>query len=112
MGHYAFEEVEEAFKLYVGGEFEISVMQQLNAVVVGRVMREFEKHKKDKLQEYRKRKARERNEVYEPTKSEKERMMLEGWGNALQELELTGKFEFSKWHLYDWAIESGRKTTP
>lgn len=58
--NYAPEEIEKAFQMYINHEFKLEVYQQLNSVVIGNVLREYEFNKKEKLAEYRRKVAQEK----------------------------------------------------
>lgn len=58
LGNYTPEEVEEAFKLFIMGKFQIEAYQQLNPLIIGRVISQFEEYKKQKLDKYRKEQAK------------------------------------------------------
>ena len=112
LGHYTFEEIEKAFDLFVSGEFTTKPLQQFNALVVGTVMREFEDYKKEHLIEWRRKEREAKEKVDKMTESEKQRVMLDAYDAAVNELEYAEDFEYSKWHLYDWLIKEGRMEEP
>lgn len=74
--NYTYQEIKLAFEKYVSGEYLDSkgtpmlVTQQLNAVVIGRVLREYEFLKKRELDAYRKKKADQMSENTEPNKED------------------------------------------
>ena len=51
-GQYSVGEIEYAFTLAIGGKLEIELFQQLNVLVIGKVMAAFEKYKRDRLRIY------------------------------------------------------------
>ena len=74
-GAYTFEEIMLAFKYYVKGEYyqdgkPMLVINALNAVVFGRVMREFEFKKKRELDSYRRKKQQQMNKESELSKED------------------------------------------
>ncbi|TSE03346.1 hypothetical protein [Aquimarina algiphila] len=74
--NYTYQEIILAFEKYVSGEFlesngkQMLVTQQLNAVVIGRVMREYELLKKRELDAYRKKKADQMSKEDKPTEEQ------------------------------------------
>lgn len=80
LGNFTYQEIKLAFEMYVSGKFyepngkPMLVTQQLNAVVIGRVMREYDLRKKNELDSYRRKKElMSRQEV---TQEEKDLMYL------------------------------------
>ena len=58
LGVYTPQEIEEAFRLYILCKFEIEVFQQLNPIVIGKVMKQFDIYKLNKLSDYRKKESK------------------------------------------------------
>jgi hypothetical protein len=52
-GHFTFEQIEKAFGLFIVGKFKTRPYQQLNAVVFGQVMNEFDEYQKEQTKVYR-----------------------------------------------------------
>lgn len=52
-GNYAPEEIEEAFKLAISGKLEIDLLQQINVLIVGKVLKLFTDYKNQKLKNFR-----------------------------------------------------------
>ena len=105
---YTLEEIQYAFQLYVEGEFIDKPYQQLNAVVFGKVMRDFQNYKSNKLQEYRRKKRFVQEQEGKPSSEQIERMMLDAVDRCAKEVKYTGKLEGSEYHIYDFLEESGR----
>jgi len=51
--NYTAEEVEKAFQLAIEGVLNVDLLQQINPLVIGRVMREYQSYKNRKTAEYR-----------------------------------------------------------
>ena len=51
--HYSVEEIEKAFSLAISGKLNIDLFQQINPLIVGKVMKAYEDYKKEKLKVYR-----------------------------------------------------------
>tara|TARA_R110002096_G_C14564226_1_gene720122 strand:+ start:826 stop:1599 length:774 start_codon:yes stop_codon:yes gene_type:complete len=51
-GQYSVREIQHAFTLAIGGKLEIELFQQLNVLVIGKVLAAFEKHKRERLRVY------------------------------------------------------------
>ena len=75
LGKYTYQEILLAFQMYVSGDFkderglQVLVTQQINAVVIGRVMRCYSEIKKNNLDQYRKKKElNSRNEMSQEEK--------------------------------------------
>jgi len=54
---YSFEEIIKAFQLAIEGKLNIQLFQQLNSLVIGNVLREFEVYKRRNLQDYNRKNA-------------------------------------------------------
>lgn len=104
-GHYTFEEIKHAFDLFVSGEFEHKPYQQLNAVVFGRTMREYEIHKRNKLESYRRKK---RLMADKPTKEQQEQTMNDAVNRLHLEFKNTGKISGTISHVYDFLDSQGK----
>ena len=73
-GYVTYEEIDEAFKLYISLKFGIKPYQQLNAVVFGQVMREYDIYKKEQLKEYRRKQKELNNQKSTVSDQEKKRI--------------------------------------
>jgi hypothetical protein len=62
-GSYTVKEVEYAFKLAIKGELGIELFQQVNVLVVGKVLKAFDNHKIEKLRNFRSKKLLINQEV-------------------------------------------------
>ena len=101
--NYAPEEIEKAFALAINGEIRIDLYQQINALVIGKVMREFEFYKKERLKTHR-RKMQERQqqqEVEQPTDQEKENIMIEAVDRLQKEYQQHKRIISACIHVYD-----------
>lgn len=52
-GNYSPEEIEEAFKLAISGKLDIDLLQQINVLIVGKVLKLFTDYKNQKLKNFR-----------------------------------------------------------
>lgn len=104
--NYTKEEIIHAVNMALTGEFEIKLYQQLNAVVLGTIMREYELHKRKKVITYNKtKKVLENGDISE---IEKERIMLDAVTRCEQEVKKHGQLKTSAHHVYDFLEKSGR----
>lgn len=110
LNNYTLEEIIKAFELFVLGELPIKAYQQLNVIVVGRVMREYEIHKREKLRLYRLEQTKLKNMKKPLTEAEETRVMLDAVDRVKKEIEDSGKADpdTNNHHIYDWMVRSGR----
>ncbi|AKG94217.1 hypothetical protein AVT43_gp43 [Polaribacter phage P12002L] len=52
-GKYSVSEIQKAFSLAISGKLEIDLFQQVNVLVIGKVLNAFDNYKKEKLKVYR-----------------------------------------------------------
>ena len=70
--NYTPEEIEKAFSLAIEGVLNVDLLQQINPLVIGKVMREYQSYKTRKTNEYRQKIAEENfNKVTEMTSNQK-----------------------------------------
>ena len=97
-GNYTYEEINEAFTMYVSQRFGIKPYQQLNSVVFGQVMREFDFYKKENLKLFR----LEMNKPEEVTEENEELIMIEAVDRLKKEYEQHKKITSIFVHVYDY----------
>jgi len=102
------EEIKYAFNLFVQGEFAMKPMQQLNAVVFGQVMKEYQAYKNEKLRVYRQKKQINENQADIPSKQEQEKMLDEAIMNIYLEYKNTGTITGVTSHIYDYLYNQGK----
>ncbi len=107
LGNYTKEEIKKAFQMFISREFNIDVYQQLNSVVVGRVMREFEMFKKQNLQEYRRKQSELKNQSKQMTDEDKEMIMIEAIDRIKKEVQQNGYIDSVCTHVYDHLDSKG-----
>lgn len=111
LNSYTVEEVMKAFDLFIMGEFEpMKPFQQLNKVVIGRVMREYEFYKREKLRLYRLEQTKLKNMKKPLSEAEQTRKMLDAVDRVKREVADYGqaKEQINNHHIYDWMVKSGR----
>ena len=105
--NYSAEEIEKAFSLCIGGEIKIDLFQQINALVVGKVIREYEIYKKENLKEYRRKMKAQQIKKQTYTEDEKENIMLEAVDRLQKEYNQNGEITGAVTHIYDYLFEKG-----
>lgn len=105
--NHAIEEIKHAFDLYVKGEFHHKPFQQLNAVVFGQVMREYDIYKRNQLELYRRKKRlmAEQNQI--PSKEEQKKSMDEAVVRLYLEFQNSGTITGIVSHIYDYLDNKG-----
>lgn len=78
MGKWSYEEMRLAFEMFVSDKLGIEPYQQLNAIVIGKVMKAYQVHLNRKLAEYERLRAEQLRKDNEPTEEEKEIKRIEG----------------------------------
>ena len=108
MVNYSFGEIEKAFKMFIEGRFNEKPFQQLNSLIIGRVMSQYQNHKAETLRVYKQKETMRKQQSNIPTEAEKERIMLDGISRIEKEIKETGHVEGSVAHIYDFLEKSGR----
>jgi len=108
LGSYTPEEIKKAFQLFISHKLNVDVFQQLNSVVIGRVMREYEIYKNQKLLKYKREMIKEKNKEKELTKEEIENILIEGLDRITKDFNQNGKITENCNHIYDWLFEKGK----
>ena len=98
---YSYEEILKAFNMYVAGRFQQEAYQQLNPVVIGYVMREFEFYKREQLKLYRQKESMKKDEPTEPTEAEKKKSIEDAITRTYLEFKNTGKVTGLITHIYN-----------
>lgn len=112
--NYTYQEIKLAFQKYVAGEYYDSngnpmlVTQQLNAVVIGRVMREYENLKKRDLDAYRRKRTEDMNKEVQLSQEEKDLIVYVGVIDCFKHFEQHKSIESGKGWVYDFFYEKGR----
>ena len=104
-GNYTPEEMTEAFKKFIAHEFKMEVYQQVNAVVVGRIIREWEFYKTEKLKIYNLKKQEIRMEAQRPTDEDTENIMIEACDRIYREYKSTRQITGAIPHIYKYLFE-------
>lgn len=103
--HYSPEEIEKAFSLYIKNELVVPVFQQLNSVVVGKVMSAYEEYKTKKLAEYRRKQLEQKNKPKPMTAQEIEFIMIEGCDRLFKNYVSTKEIDGMYTHIYDYLFD-------
>lgn len=105
--NYSAEEVEKAFALCIGGDIKIDLYQQVNALVIGKVIREYEIYKKENLKEYRRKIKQQQIKKPTYTEEDKENIMLEAVDRVEKEFQVNGHITGAVTHIYDHLFAKG-----
>ena len=106
MINYSEGEISKAFQMFIASEFREKPFQQLNSVIVGKVMNEYENYKREKLRVYRQKTSINKNKP--PTEAEQERIMLNAVDRVKKEIKETKNIQGHAHHIYDFLVKSGR----
>lgn len=112
--NYTYQEIKLAFEKYVAGEYyeaenkPMMVTQQLNAVVIGKVMKNYEALKKSELDAYRREREKQNRKDKELTKEEKDEIVLVGILNCFEIFKETGEIQDGYTYLYQHFYELGK----
>lgn len=104
MKNYTFGEIKKAFQMFIAGELREKPLQQLNSVIIGRVMSQYQGVKAEKLRIYNLKMNNEKSKTEVPSPEE----ILEGINNRITELfleysaskDITGPVSYIYDHLY------------
>lgn len=110
---YTYQEIKEAFLMFVNHELDASVMvtQQLNAVVIGKVMKMYDDHRKQKLSEYYRLRNAAAAVQPEISEEEKQRLIENGIRECYLNFKQTRTISVGRVWIYDWLIEN-KKINP
>lgn len=109
LSKYTLEEVKEAFLMALNGTLDVDLYQALDGVILGRVIKAFEKHKTMKLEHYKRMISTQNEELIEvdPVKAKIEYLenyLYPAYNNYLK----TGKFSCHGWKvLLDLMVNNG-----
>ena len=107
MVNYSFEEIEKAFQMFIAGDFREKPFQQLNAVIVGKVMSEYENHKRETLKVYRQKETMRKQELKPPSGLDISKQIEESIEEMRKEYYKTGKIVGIVTHLYSHLFKKG-----
>jgi hypothetical protein len=105
--NWTIEEIEKAFQMYICNEFDVEVFQQLNPVVIGKVMSAYQEYKAQKLANYKEKLKAEQNKPKEMSEQEKEEIMINATLRLYQEYRKENKVDGFIKHIYDFLYEKG-----
>ena len=91
------EEFTKAFELAIEGELKIDLFQQLNCVVIGRVMVLYKTYKIEKLRAYRQRKTPEKP----LTPNQQKQLISDAIKDEFENYKLSGELNANRNYLYD-----------
>lgn len=101
MDRFSYSDIRLAFQKYVAGDFDLLVTQQLNAVVIGRVMRLYEESRNTELLKT------SRNENPVVTDKEKQELIKQGLIGTWNMFIETGDLEAGHTWVYDKFVKQG-----
>lgn len=101
MRNYSFEEIHKAFKLFIAGEFREKPMQQLNSLVIGKVMSQYQEYKNEKLKIYRMNQRNKELDHEAPSQEEQQQMIENRIVELYMEYSNTGDISGPITHIYD-----------
>lgn len=102
-----FEEIYKAFNLFAMGELQEKPLQQLNAVVFGKVMAEYSKLKRNQVKTYQLRLQEFKREAQPMSQDDIDEFMDEIISEAVEKFKKTGVIEMAA-NKYDWLDSKGR----
>lgn len=102
MRNYSFEEIHKAFKLFIAGELREKPLQQLNSLVIGKVMSQYQEYKNEKLKLYRMKQRDEELDRDVPSIDEQEKMLEDRIVQLYLEYSSTGDITGPVTHVYDY----------
>lgn len=106
-GHFTFEQIEKAFGMFISRQLKTQPFQQLNAVVFGNVMQEFDDYQKEQTRVYRLAIQEFKNKAVPMSEDEKDQIMEESIEKAIQKYKKTGEIEMAH-SKYDWLDLKGK----
>lgn len=108
---YTYEEIKEAFKMYVNLEFNMEVFRELNSVVFSKVMAKWDEHKNNTLNAYYAKRAEQRQKPKnELSMEQKFTLTMQGLKNCITEFINTGDIIAGYSWCYDLLTENGLLT--
>lgn len=106
-GHFTFEQIEKAFGMFISRQLKTQPFQQLNAVVFGNVMQEFDDYTKDQTKNYRLAIQEFREKATPMSDDEKNEIMEKSIKKAIEVYKKTGTIEMAS-SKYDWLDAHGK----
>ena len=106
-GHFTFEQIEKAFGMFISRQLKIQPFQQLNAVVFGNVMQEFDDYTKEQTKNYRLAIQEFKAKAIPMTQEEKDDIMQKAIEKAIDVYKQTGTIEMAS-SKYDWLDAQGK----
>ena len=106
--NYTFAEIEEAFAMFIRGEFKEKPLQQLNPLIAGKVMMYYENHKKEKLKLWRIQESEKKQAQSIPTLQEQNAQMDEVVITTFLEWKQTGQINGIVTHIYAYLHKIGK----
>lgn len=105
----SYEEILLAFDLAMSGEIKIDLFQQINALVIGKVLAEYRVYKAKKIIELRKKQEimDEKNQLSELTESGKRQIVVDGCLRVFNEYKNTLRILGTCDHVYDYLFKLG-----
>jgi len=105
------EEFEKAFNLAIEGLLAIDLFQQLNCIIVGKVMDEYRNYRKTNLKNYKHQLQLQQSTIKEITESEKKELFINTLKDEFQNFKETEKVNDMRNWLYDKLVDNGLKVS-
>lgn len=105
---YSPEEIEKAFHLAIEGVLNVNLLQQLNSIVIGQVLREYEIYKRNKLKLYRMKQTELRDTKKELSLEQKQEIMKSACERIFDQYKEFGEIEDKADHVYNHLFELGK----
>jgi len=93
-------EFEKAFELVMNGVLKIELYQQVNCLIIAKVMNLYKNHKIEKLKFYKQNMNLEENKQTELSPQEKQQLFLNGIKTTFEEYKSSGSIPNSRLYLY------------
>lgn len=106
-GEFSYEEVQEAFKMVLRGDLEMDLFQQINVLVVSKVLRLYQKNKNEKLKNYR----LSKNKTDSISDEEKAKLRIDGVRKQLTYFFHNRKVDETRIYVYDVFDKKGLMPT-
>ena len=101
------EEFEKAFNLAIEGILDIDLFQQLNCIVVGKVMNQYRTYRKNGLKNYKYQVQLQLQQKTKPTKSEEQELFIKAVKDEFASFKELDRVNSMRNWLYDKFIELG-----
>lgn len=93
-------EFKKAFELVMTGVLKIELYQQVNCLIIGKVMNLYKNHKIENLKLYKQKMQLEENKQKELSSEEKKELLLSGIKSTFEEFKSNGSIPVSRLYLY------------